>query len=566
MDLDTSEPAAPRRPGLRARAVVRAASPPTGGPAFVPFQLSDEQYASVYRDPDANGYPTLVPGAVRAPKFGYIYVEQRSPGGRRPKLVDGLDWVPSSSANASYKMLKDGRSEIVRFYCSRRTKGEHARPQQKPYNVFAAERQEEVKAANPELNSYDVKKVLGQQWREMGAAAKRPYQEQSQHENRQLRQRMSAADPQQLLVRHEIWIQPQGLTRSKEAAPERVIVHYLGSQPPPPPAAHAAARARFPPLTTSPPPARRRRRLPVPLGAAAAGAGRGARAGAGARGHRRAPPRLDAPERLEVDDDDDDDDGATATHGATTLAPVHQTSDVQIILGCKLIPRPAAHDGGASSLLTDSYSGSGSASGEEHFSEEATAEDASPASADAAGTSLFALPAPAHAYATRGSGAALITAVSSTAAGAEGADAGIDFSPRLHRRVGVKSGHGRRGSADEPARKVAAAGADFIFPFPTNESPPAPARRWRARRGWRRTRRRRRRSSARSSASRRRRRTAARRRRRSRRRRRRPPRAPGSRRRSRWRRPRRRRRRRRRTRRRPSASSARSSSSPTTSA
>ena len=161
----------------------------------------------------------------------------------------------------------------------------------------------------------------------------------------------------------------------------------------------------------------------------------------------------DAPERLEVDDDDDDGGGATATHGATTLAPVHQTSDVQIILGCKLIPRPAAHDGGASSLLTDSYSGSGSASGEEHFSEEATAEDASPASADAAGTSLFALPAPAHAYATRGSGAALITAVSSTAAGGEGADAGIDFSPRLQRRVGVKSGHGRRGSADEPARK-----------------------------------------------------------------------------------------------------------------
>ena len=387
MDLDTSEPAAPRRPGLRARAVVRAASPPTGGPAFVPFQLSDEQYASVYRDPDANGYPTLVPGAVRAPKFGYIYVEQRSPGGRRPKLVDGLDWVPSSSANASYKMLKDGRSEIVRFYCSRRTKGEHARPQQKPYNVFAAERQEEVKAANPELNSYDVKKVLGQQWREMGAAAKRPYQEQSQHENRQLRQRMSAADPQQLLVRHEIWIQPQGLTRSKEAAPERVIVHYLGSQ----------TRRRRPPPT--PPPAIAFRRSPPP---------RPLRAGDAAFQCLSVPPRPvqveepaqaqaravtaallrgggngDAPERLEVDDDDDDDDGATATHGATTLAPVHQTSDVQIILGCKLIPRPAAHDGGASSLLTDSYSGSGSASGEEHFSEEATAEDASPASAAA---------------------------------------------------------------------------------------------------------------------------------------------------------------------------------------
>ena len=58
--------------------------------------------------------------------------------------------------------------------------------------------------------------------------------------------------------------------------------------------------------------------------------------------------------------------------------------------------------------------------------------------------------------------------------GGGGADAGIDFSPRASRRVGVKSGHGRRGSADEPARKVAAAGAD-IFPFPANESPPAPA-------------------------------------------------------------------------------------------
>ena len=100
MDLDTSEPAAPRRPGLRARAVVRAASPPTGGPAFVPFQLSDEQYANILRSPERFGYPALHAGAAKAPKFGHIYVELRAPGVRRPKLCAAVQrWRPSSLAH-----------------------------------------------------------------------------------------------------------------------------------------------------------------------------------------------------------------------------------------------------------------------------------------------------------------------------------------------------------------------------------------------------------------------------------------------------------------------------------
>ena len=88
----------PRSPP-RSTAVV-----PAAGPGFVPFQLSDEQYASVCRAPEEHGYPTLATGDVAAHgvKFGYIFVEERgSAEGRRPKLQDGLDWVPSSSASSS---------------------------------------------------------------------------------------------------------------------------------------------------------------------------------------------------------------------------------------------------------------------------------------------------------------------------------------------------------------------------------------------------------------------------------------------------------------------------------
>ena len=49
-----------------------------------------------------------------------------------PKLVDGLDWVPSSAANASVRLLSDGVTELVRYYCARRTKAEVAKPHVKP--------------------------------------------------------------------------------------------------------------------------------------------------------------------------------------------------------------------------------------------------------------------------------------------------------------------------------------------------------------------------------------------------------------------------------------------------
>jgi len=115
-------------------------------PVFVPFQLSDEMYAHIIRDPSLWGYPTLPPGSVRSPKFGHIWVEVRTPGVRRPKLVDGFDWVPSSTANASTRLLRDGETELLRYYCARRTKDDSAKPTIKPFTIYQREVYDEVKA------------------------------------------------------------------------------------------------------------------------------------------------------------------------------------------------------------------------------------------------------------------------------------------------------------------------------------------------------------------------------------------------------------------------------------
>ena len=95
-------------------------APANEGPAFFPFQLSDEMYARILNDPASFDYPELKAGTSKEPKFGHIYVEVRRVGDRQPKFVDGLDWVPS--ANASRRLLRDGETELLRFCCARRTK------------------------------------------------------------------------------------------------------------------------------------------------------------------------------------------------------------------------------------------------------------------------------------------------------------------------------------------------------------------------------------------------------------------------------------------------------------
>jgi len=196
-------------------------------PAFVPFQLTDEMYAQIYRDPGAWGYPTIKAGAVQKPKFGYIYVEMRQPGSRRPKLTDGFDWVPSSSANASVRPLAKPGESLVRNYCARRTRSADAKPQVRPFLIFQRERYDALKQEHPSSTTYELKALLGSTWRAMSDAQKRPYQEGAQRENRQLRSVLSRADPAQLLVRHEMWLRRTGDASFEDSSPG-ILIHYLG--------------------------------------------------------------------------------------------------------------------------------------------------------------------------------------------------------------------------------------------------------------------------------------------------------------------------------------------------
>ena len=81
---------------------------------------------------------------------------------------------------------------------------------------------------------------MGSKWRAMSEAEKHPFKVDAQRTNRQLRRRMSSANPEQLLVRHEMWIQrcPAAPFNANEDAvtantqpspqPSLVLVHYLG--------------------------------------------------------------------------------------------------------------------------------------------------------------------------------------------------------------------------------------------------------------------------------------------------------------------------------------------------
>ena len=122
-------------------------SAPSGAPAD----------ANIYREPERFGYPVINAGVVRAPQFGYIFLEKRPASQRRPKLVDGLDWVPSSAANASTRLLQDGVTELVRYYCARRTKADVARPHAKPYVIFQRSVYNTIKASSPRATTYDIK-------------------------------------------------------------------------------------------------------------------------------------------------------------------------------------------------------------------------------------------------------------------------------------------------------------------------------------------------------------------------------------------------------------------------
>lgn len=181
--------------------------------------------AAILCNPQLHGYPLLPVGAVKHPKFGYIFVESRLPGVRRPKLVDGYDWVPSSTANASSRVLCDGETELLRFYCARRTKSAAAKPLVKAFVFFQREYYDEIKEENPGISSYALKRIIGERWRALSDEDRRPYQQSALEVNRDSRRRMALADPAQLLVRHEMCLTGPSVA---DDVGMRVLVHYLG--------------------------------------------------------------------------------------------------------------------------------------------------------------------------------------------------------------------------------------------------------------------------------------------------------------------------------------------------
>lgn len=185
-------------------------------------------YARILRNPAKYEYPELPAGVVKQPKFGHVYVELRVPSERRPKLVDGLDWVPSSTANASRRLLRDGKTELLRYYCARRTKSEAAKPMEKPFVTFQREVYMETKSNSPRADTYGLKKEIGERWRAMSDDERSVYVQRARTNNRTIRSRMSGADPSELLVRHEMWLYEVGKEKADTGQLQRVLVHYLG--------------------------------------------------------------------------------------------------------------------------------------------------------------------------------------------------------------------------------------------------------------------------------------------------------------------------------------------------
>ena len=52
---------------------------------------------------------------------------------------------------------QDGVTELVRYYCTRRTRSNDARPQVKPYVVFQRSIYAKLKEENPRATTYDIK-------------------------------------------------------------------------------------------------------------------------------------------------------------------------------------------------------------------------------------------------------------------------------------------------------------------------------------------------------------------------------------------------------------------------
>mmetsp|Transcript_31083 Transcript_31083/g.99407 ORF Transcript_31083/g.99407 Transcript_31083/m.99407 type:complete len:364 (+) Transcript_31083:35-1126(+) len=206
-------------------------------PAYVPFALSDEQYAAILRAPEAHRrYGVLSQAPPGASSFGTLYLlRQQSP-------EEGVR--PAARAAASIRLLSDGVTMLARRTPSKHTQagaGSAASIAARPvraFSLFVRAQSESLKRTQPDQGAAAVRKAVEASWQSLSDAQRAVYVQAAREHNAGIRKRQALAPPSQLCTRHELWLEGGAaspfsslLPSSSSAPPPRpqlVLVHVLG--------------------------------------------------------------------------------------------------------------------------------------------------------------------------------------------------------------------------------------------------------------------------------------------------------------------------------------------------
>ena len=203
-------------------------------PAYVPFALSDEQYAAILRAPEAHRrYGVLSQAPPGASSFGTLYLlrQQAPEEGARP----------AARAAASTRLLSDGVTTLARRAPSKHGAGSAASIAARPvraFSLFVRAQSESLKLSQPDQGAAAVRKAVEASWQSLSDAQRAVYVQAAREHNAGIRKRQALAPPSQLCTRHELWLEGGAaspfsslLPSSSSAPPPRpqlVLVHVLG--------------------------------------------------------------------------------------------------------------------------------------------------------------------------------------------------------------------------------------------------------------------------------------------------------------------------------------------------
>ena len=203
-------------------------------PAYVPFALSDEQYAAILRAPEAHRrYGVLSQAPPGASSFGTLYLlrQQAPEEGARP----------AARAAASTRLLSDGVTTLARRAPSKAGAGSAASIAARPvraFSLFVRAQSESLKRTQPDQGAAAVRKAVEASWQSLSDAQRAVYVQAAREHNAGILERQALAPPSQLCTRHELWLEGGAaspfsslLPSSSSAPPPRpqlVLVHVLG--------------------------------------------------------------------------------------------------------------------------------------------------------------------------------------------------------------------------------------------------------------------------------------------------------------------------------------------------